>query len=1666
MTGLLTGMHKKWFSMMLCLVMLGELLFGLAPQKLEALASTKATSDIKGHWAEAQISAWMDKGLITGYEDGIFKPDNNITRAEFVALVNRSFGFTQTASIAFSDVAAGNWAYAEVAKAVKAGYITGYADGTIGAGKPISRQEVAVIVDRLLELSGTASVASAFTDSSSIASWAKAAVDAAAAKGILKGYADDNSFKPGNFITRAEAVVTLDRAVASKAIIYNSAGTYGPATGTETINGNVVINVPGVILQNLVINGDLLFAAGIGSGDATLNGITVNGRTKVEGGGENSIHLNNSILLTITVDKKTGIVRIVAEGSTTVGEVIIQSPTTVQETGTTGAGFGKITLSELLPANSIVTLKGAFDTLNVKSAKIQLDIPEGSIKEVTVESTATGMTLTLGADAKIVSLILDAVAKLLGLGTIAKATVSMVAKAGTTFEKQPIVTEDKGTATPTPTTVIVTVPDKDPGVTPSVKVQLKDSNGNPLAGATVDYYDAGWKTFGTTDAAGMASKPLPDKSYTFGINYEGTRTVKTQHTGLAPLVTFQTVNVKVQLKDSQGNPLDGGAASYYGGSWRAIGTTVNGEVSKQLLPGSYTFAMNYEGKTTQKVSNLATNPIVLFQISAGVVAPKLSNQYDPIPEPPMERPRVLVNKETLPALKERLKLAAFDDVWASINMKAQRQVDGNLLPRTGTAYTNIDARTVEVLKANALRYLIYGDIAAGQKAVQLAVNMANSAQWNPDRNDGTNVYHVGREVGTLMFVESIVYDWCYDLFNETQRSGIRQALDNWVRNTLEYPYPIREDDKLILAGHVNEDVHHQFKLAMGIALYDTNPEYYNDLADFLLNVSMPGFNVLLDAEMPFEGPAYGDNRLMFFMMGNQLWKAIGVEPLSEKVGLALDRQFFTRRSDGYIMTEGDDFNTDYQSPWKRFVHGNITNMIAGSIYNNPRAQNEFLKQNTYQDELYYLLFFNPNAPSQSVYDTPLSRYFPAPYGSIVARTGWDEGQDSKAVVAIMNIGERLQTNHQHFDAGAFSMYYKGYLAIDSGIYAGKDPVTGENMEYGTEHDLEYHKQSIAHNVVQIDDPNAVEKGTFSPSNQLYNTQIPRTVEQWNTDPNYQRGTMISHSIGDDEKYPDYSYIKGELSLAYGKTRTENYTRSMAFLNFKDDEYPAAMIVYDNINTPNASAEKRWLLHTVSEPVVEGSRYTSVVTERGYNGKLVTNTLLPQSSDLKVEKIGGPGREFEVDGINKPIESNNDTNIASTDAGKWRLELSNQAPANQTRFLNVMQVMDAVYGPEPQNVYYSETDDYAGATIHDRVVFFAKGFELIDQEATITFEGVEDQTYKILVTDLADGDWTAVKEGETAAVKYKVVKEGNTIYFEGTPGTYTLQKADSSTLPLADKVPSEPVERKIRVRIDSQGQKYDVAPMLINDIAMIPMKGTLEALGMEVDWDDTTKTATAIKGSLRIELVEGSNMAKVNGQSMTMDAPATGVNNQMLIPYTFIVTSMDYTVTWDSENQIVEIFTLPPVEMLQWERKALDPVTPIPIADLKEKEYNSYTATTNAELVPKMFDNDQTNYSRWAGDIGSEIIFDFGETIQLERLDVAIFDGHMRSIKMMFSVSEDGENWTNVYGGITEGDTSDFIPFNFPSLNSRYFRVAVFGSPDATENPEWASFSEMKFFVKK
>jgi hypothetical protein len=390
----------------------------------------------ENHWAGKQIGDWVTKGLIKGYPDGTFKPDNSITRAEFMSLVNRSFGFVADVHIEFSDVSPTDWFAGEVAKAASVGYIAGYKDGTVRPNKMISRQEAAVMVTRILklDLSTASSQASNFKDANEIPSWSKGAVCTLAAKGIMNGY-PDGSFQPGTLISRAEAVVILDRSIAAqvKTVNYDKAGTYGPQSGTETLEGNVFISAAGVILQNVKITGNLFLAESIGTGNVTLKNVTVVGETIIKGGGANSIVFENCTLPGITVNKEG--VRIVASGNTFIKIARLESGAVLVETTTTGPGFETVTVSEAVPQGSKIILNGNFNNVVIDGDDVNLEVTGGTVEKLEVTDKSTGSKINLSNSAKITTLVLNAAVNVTGTGSIDTAIINV---SGSTIKPVPL----------------------------------------------------------------------------------------------------------------------------------------------------------------------------------------------------------------------------------------------------------------------------------------------------------------------------------------------------------------------------------------------------------------------------------------------------------------------------------------------------------------------------------------------------------------------------------------------------------------------------------------------------------------------------------------------------------------------------------------------------------------------------------------------------------------------------------------------------------------------------------------------------------------------------------------------------------------------------------------------------------------------------------------------------------------------------------------------------------------------------------------------------------------------------------------------------------------------------------------------------------------------------
>lgn len=177
----------------------------------------KSFRDTAGHWAQADVELLASKLVVQGMAEDRFAPDQDVTRAEFAALLVRSLGLplSETA-VPFKDVQAGDWFYGAVATAVKAGLIEGFEDASFQPGAKITREQMAVMIARALKAAGgapkagSAAALEAFRDKSAVSSWAKEALIQSLETGLMNGMTE-STLEPANHATRAQAAAMLKR---------------------------------------------------------------------------------------------------------------------------------------------------------------------------------------------------------------------------------------------------------------------------------------------------------------------------------------------------------------------------------------------------------------------------------------------------------------------------------------------------------------------------------------------------------------------------------------------------------------------------------------------------------------------------------------------------------------------------------------------------------------------------------------------------------------------------------------------------------------------------------------------------------------------------------------------------------------------------------------------------------------------------------------------------------------------------------------------------------------------------------------------------------------------------------------------------------------------------------------------------------------------------------------------------------------------------------------------------------------------------------------------------------------------------------------------------------------------------------------------------------------
>lgn len=384
-------------------------------------------------------------------------------------------------------------------------------------------------------------------------------------------------------------------------------------------------------------------------------------------------------------------------------------------------------------------------------------------------------------------------------------------------------------------------------------------------------------------------------------------------------------------------------------------------------------------------------------------------------------------------------------------------------------------------------------------------------------------------------------------------------------------------------------------------------------------------------------------------------------------------------------------------------------------------------------------------------ELPRQRYFPG-VGHLVIRNGWN--RDSTWIE--FDCGAYF-AKHQHLDQNQFTIYHKGYLAIDSGA----DYTDTESPHY-----LNYYRRTVAHNSVLVYEPGeqffwsenmlpaANDGGQRMDSSRFWNTI--RSVEDWQrTEDLWNLGRMRPL----DSVPGLYHYALGDATRSYSPQKIRRFTRELLYAPKQN-----VLFVFDRVVSTNPNFRKAWLLHGVNEPVVNGSPEATndggraFANARGFRlsengGELIVHVLLPRDRALVCR--GGSGSEFWTPGDDRggawgsgqnwpldaasggPLPSDpklrhmwktfwgedfdqlKSSNRKNVIPGAWRVEVSPTNPAEEDVFLNVIEIGD--HGATtPKAVELLEGVNLSGAIVPDGMLaLFSTGdAQLTTAEVTI------------------------------------------------------------------------------------------------------------------------------------------------------------------------------------------------------------------------------------------------------------------------------------------------------------------------------------------------------------
>ncbi len=744
-----------------------------------------------------------------------------------------------------------------------------------------------------------------------------------------------------------------------------------------------------------------------------------------------------------------------------------------------------------------------------------------------------------------------------------------------------------------------------------------------------------------------------------------------------------------------------------------------------------------------------------------------------------QHPRLNLTADMLPEIRTLLENPEYKDLANKFWEDANSDEDGILpdVSTLGKTY-NWDGKVLARIEAKALAYLLTGKEIYAYEAIYAMKNHMTTLTLSHDL-----FTDLLRPYGWSMMVAGEVYDWCYDLMTDEDKAQFVYGVQKFYCEDC----PCGETDKLTIGfpptgggsiqGHGTNVSLLRDYIAFSIAIYDECPDWWELVGGRFYEEYVPANNVFYAAGMNTQGTScYIYSKLYAQIYSAWLIKTMsgempydsGIEDVVYGLmGLRLPNGKVFSSGDGSALASGqsDDlksaiyiaqalFPSEIMQRNARILTNDYCSFSYGGVSNyiSPTTSLIF-RANGYKGEV----------EGEKTDDLKLVWYYGSPMGQMTVRNDWS----TDAAAVFMRIGELTASNHDHEDAGTFQIYYKGCFTSESGQY-------GAGAGYGTTHHSYWHQATIAHNGLLVYNPNLASscEGYYSggqnshsaPSNDVY-TWLNTDTSKTGTVTGYD---YYSNTTGEVE----YAYLAGDISIAYPSAAVDTIERRMLTVYTGDEDFQMFFFVYDYIKSKDASYQKSFLLHTFTEPEIDGNVVTYVQNE----GKMVLTTL---TDDAVITKIGGEGKTYWINdtigNLNKD-EAGSGTAAGSSgnefisDGALWGRVQINNVGKLEDHLLNVIYVTDAA-NENTKTPVKLENNTVIGAQLDDYIIAYNKTESKNRAVMEFTTEGSGLKKY--YVSGMSAGTWHISVDGITVAHAHTKDTSG-LISFTAPAGKVTLE----------------------------------------------------------------------------------------------------------------------------------------------------------------------------------------------------------------------------------------------------------------------------------------------------